>query len=56
MIVAVDEAKGTYYIAESSYGLVMQEVPMHSANCGGGTKILHMDSFYNNGANINYNY
>ena len=56
MIVAVDEAKGVYYIAESSYGLVMRAVPMHSAGCGSGTKILFMDSFYNNGSNINYNY
>lgn len=59
MIVSVDEASGKYYVAEStgSYGLIMRPWNMHTSNCGNKeTRILHMDSFYNNQANIDTNY
>ena len=60
MIVAVDEASGKYMIAEStgSMGVVMHEWNMHSQNCGRSneTRILHMDSFYNNPNNVDPNY
>jgi len=60
MIVAVDEASGKYMIAEStgSIGVVMHEWNMHSQNCGRSneTRILHMDSFYNNPNNVDPNY
>lgn len=60
MIVAVDEASGKYIIAEStgSQGVVMHEWNMHSPNCGSynETRILHMDSFYNNSNNVDPNY
>lgn len=59
MIVAVDEASGKYYIAEStgSLGVIMRQWDMHSGNCGNAeTKILHLDNFYNNSANVNTNY
>lgn len=59
MIVAVDEANGIYYVAEStgSLGLITRAWGMHEGNCGGSaTKILHMDNYYNNQANVDYNY
>lgn len=60
MIVAVDEASGKYMIAEStgSMGVVMHEWNMHSQNCGRSneTRILHMDSFYDNPSNVDPNY
>lgn len=59
MIVAVDEASGKYYIAEStgSYGLIMHEQSIHSGNCGSQeTRILFMDEFYNNTSNVDPNY
>lgn len=60
MIVAVDETSGKYMIAEStgSMGVVMHEWNMHSQNCGRSneTRILHMDSFYNNPNNVDPNY
>ena len=60
MIVAVDEASGKYMIAEStgSMGVVMHEWNMHSQNCGRSneTRILHMDSFYDNPNNVDPNY
>ena len=59
MIVAVDETNGVYYVAEStgSLGLIMRAWNMHSGNCGSAaTKIIHMDNFYNNSANIDYGY
>ena len=49
MIVAVDEASGIYYIAESTgdLGLIIRPWGMHDGNCGNKTtKILHMDNFY----------
>lgn len=60
MIVAVDETSGKYMIAEStgSMGVVMHEWNMHSQNCGRSneTRILHMDSFYDNPNNVDPNY
>ena len=58
MIVAVDEASGKYMIAEStgSMGVVMREWNMHSIHYGYKTRILHMDSFYNNPNNVDPNY
>lgn len=60
MIVAVDEVSGKYMIAEStgSMGVVMHEWNMHSQNCGRSneTRILHMDSFYDNPNNVDPNY
>ena len=59
MIVAVDEANGVYYIAEStgSLGLITRTWGMHEGNCGGSpTRILHMDNYYNNPANVDQNY
>ena len=59
MIVSVDEESGKYYVAEStgSYGLIMRPWNMHTSNCGNKeTRILHMDSFYNNQANVDTNY
>ena len=55
LIVAVDEDSGVYYIAESSYGVTMTSVPIHGGRCA-NMKVLHMDNYYNNSANINYNY
>ena len=55
LIVAVDEAKGVYYIAESSYGLTIHSVGIHSNNCG-NMHVIHMDNYYNNSANIDYSY
>lgn len=58
MIVAVDEASGKYMIVEStgSMGVVMREWNMHSIHYGYKTRILHMDSFYNNPNNVDPNY
>lgn len=59
LIVSVDESSEKYYVAESTgnYGLIMRPWDMHSGNCGGAeTKIIHMDNFYNNNANIDKNY
>lgn len=58
MIVAVDEASGKYMIAEStgSMGVVMREWNMHSIHYGYKTRILHMDSFYDNPNNVDPNY
>lgn len=59
MIVAVDESSGKYMVAEStgSLGVVMREWNMHSSNCGNAeTRILHMDSYYNNSNNVDPNY
>ena len=59
MIVAADEASNTYFVAEStgSYGLIMRQVDMHSSNCGSAaTKIIYMDSFYNNKGNADNSY
>lgn len=58
MIVAVDEASGKYMIVEStgSMGVVMREWNMHSIHYGYKTRILHMDSFYNNPSNVDPNY
>lgn len=59
MIVSVDENSGKYFVAESTgdYGLIMREWNMHSGNCGTAeTRIIHMDSFYNNSKNIDANY
>lgn len=59
MIVAVDESSGKYMVAEStgSLGVVMREWNMHSSNCGNSeTRILHMDSYYNNSNNVDPNY
>ena len=59
MIVAVDESSGKYMVAEStgSLGVVMREWNMHSSNCGNTeTRILHMDSYYNNSNNVDPNY
>ena len=55
LIVAVDEESGVYYIAESSYGVTMTSTPIHNGRCS-NMKVLHMDKYYNNAANINYNY
>ena len=54
LIVSVDETSGQYYIAESSYGLTMHTVGMHAGSSN--RKIIHMDNYYNNPANVNYNY
>ena len=54
LIVSVDEANGVYYIAESANGLNINAVGMHSGSSN--KKIIHMDNFYNNEANKNYNY
>ena len=60
MIVSVDEAHKSYYVAESSgsYGVIMRQVSMHSGNCGkkAETRILHMDNFYNNQNNVDKNF
>ena len=58
MIVSVDEASNKYYIAESTggLGLVMQQANMHSGICGNNTRIIHMDNFYENKANVDNNY
>ncbi len=59
MIVSVDEASGKYYIVESAggYGLIMHAWNMHTSNCGSTeTRILHLDNFYNNKANVDTNY
>ena len=59
MIVAVDQTSGKYMIAEStgSIGLVVHEWSMHSGNCGNAeTRILRMDSYYNNPNNVDPNY
>lgn len=58
MIVSVDEANNRYYVAESTTnGVIIQthgmHTPMHDYE---PTKILHMDSFYNNPNNIDTNY
>lgn len=58
MIVAVDESSGKYMVAEStgSLGVIMREWSMHASNCGNAeTRILRMDSFYNNSNNIDPN-
>ena len=58
MIVAVNTDANIYYIAHSgSEGVVVKERPMHTRNSSGKTtKILHMDSYYNNQINVNLNY
>ena len=59
MIVSVDEDSGKYYIVESTggYGLIMHQWSMHTSNCGNQeTRIIHMDNFYNNKANVDTNY
>ena len=59
LIVAVDEANGKYYVAEStgSLGLIIRQWGMHTPNTNTGqTRILHMDNFYNNKANVDQNY
>lgn len=60
MIVSVDEETNKYYVAESTgdLGVIMRQWNMHSENCGerSPTKILHMDSFYNNASNVDTNY
>ena len=59
LIVAVDEDNGVYYVAESAgdTGVVIRKQSMHSSNCGNAvTKILHMDSYYENENNINKGY
>jgi len=59
MIVAVEEDNGKYYIAESggaAVGIGMVEYNMHTPHSGRPTKILHMDSFYNNKDNVDQNY
>ena len=54
MIVSVDEASGKYYVAESTgEGVIMRQWGMHQGNCNSDvTKILHMDSYYNNQNNV----
>lgn len=54
MIVSVDEASGKYYVAESTgEGVIMRQWGMHQGNCNFDvTKILHMDSYYNNQNNV----
>ena len=59
MIVSVDEAHNSYYVAEStgSYGVIMRQVPMHQSNCRSAeTRLLHMDNFYNNQKNVDTSY
>ena len=55
LIVSVDEASNTYYIAESSGSLVMIPVSMHSSRLN-DARIIHMDNYYNNSSNVNANY
>ena len=52
LIVATDETSGKYIIAESGPGVVMGETNMHAQHSYGHTRILHLDSFYNNQANV----
>lgn len=59
LIVSVDEANGKYYVVEStgSAGLIMHQWGMHSPNTNKDvTRILHMDNFYNDKANVDQNY
>lgn len=60
LIIDVDEKAGIYYIAESlggNNGLAIRKWNMHSGNCGAAeTRIINMDSFYNNSANIDTSY
>ena len=59
MIVSVDENSGRYYVAESTgtYGIIMRPWNMHAGNCNGQeTRIIHMDSFYNNSGNKDNSY
>lgn len=56
LIVAVDVASGKYMIAESSNGVSMREWNMHESIGDTETKILLMDEFYSNVANVDLNY
>lgn len=57
LIISVDENRGKYIIAESSNGVVINEINMHSnPRAGTNTKILHMSTFYNNPENVDPNY
>lgn len=59
MIVGVDEPNGIYYVAESTgaYGVIMRAVDMHQGNCGNAyTKIIYMDTFYDDPANVDSGY
>ena len=56
LIIGVNEEKGTYFVAQSTgSGVVMNERGMHTGN-GADTRILFMESFYNNEANVDQNY
>lgn len=59
LIIAADTNNNKYMIAEStgSKGLIIREWDMHKGNALlQETRILHMDSFYNNKGNIDLNY
>ena len=57
MIVSVDETNNKYYVAESTVsGVIIQTRGMHDRMSGENTQVLHLDSLYNNKANVNSNY
>ena len=61
MIVAVDEEAGKYIIAEATTtngynGVVIREVGIHTSFPMQDTKILKLDSYYNNSNNADANY
>ena len=61
MIVAVDEEAGKYIIAEATTtngynGVVIREVGIHTSFPMQDTKILKLDSYYNNSSNVDANY
>ena len=60
MIVAVDEEAGKYIIAEATttngYNGVVREVGIHTSFPMQDTKILKLDSYYNNSNNVDANY
>lgn len=57
LIVAVDEASGNYVVAESTNsGVVMQTRGIHKNNKKGTYRVLFMDQYYNDPANINQEY
>lgn len=58
LIIAVDQDSGKYFIAHSgTAGVVMTQRDMHTGNSSTSTtKVIFMDNYYKNSANINTNY
>jgi len=56
LIIGVNEENGTYYVAQSTGGgVIMNERKMHQGN-GPDTRILFLESYYTNEANVDQNY